>query len=113
MTDAFTPLLRDICAGTCGDRGEPACWRLPELTSDCKPEDITPCDECLALAALKKRREFAVKYPRDRWRVAVQVKAAEYSGLENPTWDVWSDAHTTGLIGYVGSGEDVVELPNT
>lgn len=45
--------LREICALRCGDYGEPACWRLPDLTSDCSPDEITPCDECKEI----RRRE--------------------------------------------------------
>ena len=41
----WTPSLRVRCADRCAFYGEPPCWRLPDLTSDCEP--ITPCDDCL------------------------------------------------------------------
>lgn len=43
----WTPEVKERCAGKCGDMGDPPCYRLPELTSDAKPEDIKPCAECL------------------------------------------------------------------
>ena len=43
----FTDTLKTICAGRCGDYGEPPCWKLPELVEPC--EIIEPCAECLAM----------------------------------------------------------------
>ena len=42
----FNDELRRVCAGRCGDFGEPACYLLPELVEPC--EAITPCADCLA-----------------------------------------------------------------
>ena len=42
----FTDELRNICADTCAEFGDPPCWKLPALVSPC--EHITPCKECLA-----------------------------------------------------------------
>jgi hypothetical protein len=42
----FNAELERICQGRCGEFGEPACWRLPDLVEPC--ETITPCAECLA-----------------------------------------------------------------
>ena len=44
----FTAELLDICAERCAQFGDPACWRLPDLTDPC--DHITPCAECLAEA---------------------------------------------------------------
>lgn len=45
----FTPKLMAICAERCADPFcEPPCWKLPQLVQPC--EQITPCDECLAIA---------------------------------------------------------------
>jgi hypothetical protein len=46
-TTAWTPAIKARCADLCGDVGDPPCWDLPNLTSDCPP-DIQPCAECLA-----------------------------------------------------------------
>lgn len=43
---AWTPAVKARCAAWCGDRGDPPCWDLPNLTSD-SPPDIQPCSECL------------------------------------------------------------------
>ena len=39
--------LRSICEGRCGDFGDPPCWRLPSLSSDCRADEMGPCAECL------------------------------------------------------------------
>lgn len=44
----WTDALRDRCADRCADFGEPACWRLPELSSDAAGLVILPCEECVA-----------------------------------------------------------------
>ena len=49
--EGFDDALRDMCAYNCGGCGEPPCWQLPDLTSDCDDSVITPCAECLAFVA--------------------------------------------------------------
>lgn len=41
----WTPEVKARCERKCGNVGDPACYRLPELTSDA-PKDIKPCAEC-------------------------------------------------------------------
>jgi hypothetical protein len=43
----FDDELRKICAEKCADVGDPPCWKLPDMTSDCDDEIIEPCLECL------------------------------------------------------------------
>lgn len=43
----WTLALMDLCAGRCGDYGEPACWRLDDISPDPRRPPITPCDACL------------------------------------------------------------------
>jgi len=42
----WTDELEEICSGFCAQSGDPPCWRLHEMTSDCR--DINPpCADCL------------------------------------------------------------------
>ena len=52
---------------------------------------------------------YAVKIG-DKWRIAKKAKASDYSLSEHPDLDVWCEAETTAWLGYVGNGEQVVEL---
>lgn len=42
----FTDIVRERCRNACAEFGEPPCWQLPDLTSDCDDQTITPCSEC-------------------------------------------------------------------
>ncbi len=43
----FTTDLKIICAARCAGFGDPPCWQLPGLTSDCDGKVIEPCKECM------------------------------------------------------------------
>ncbi len=44
--EGFTDLHKQVCEERCAAIGDPACWRLPDMTEPC--EHITPCTECQA-----------------------------------------------------------------
>lgn len=48
--EGFTDELREICRDYCAESGEPPCWKLPDMTSDCDGTVIRPCVECLVVA---------------------------------------------------------------
>ncbi len=58
---AWNADTREVCRGRCGDRGEPPCWELQELTSPAP--DAQPCLDCLIESA---RRIVAAMTPEDR-----------------------------------------------
>ena len=45
--EGFTDELRERCRNSCAAVGDPPCWQLPDLTSDCDGQVIKPCTECL------------------------------------------------------------------
>jgi hypothetical protein len=47
---AWTDDVKSRCQNKCAEVGDPACYRLSELTSDA-PKDIQPCAECAATPA--------------------------------------------------------------
>lgn len=55
--EGFDDELREICRNSCGDVGDPPCWQLPEITSDCDDKVIRPCEQCLITLNVKFGRE--------------------------------------------------------
>ena len=53
--EGFTDELREICRDYCAEAGDPPCWKLPDMTSDCDGKVIRPCAECLAELESDKR----------------------------------------------------------
>jgi hypothetical protein len=47
VVEGFTDELRQRCANACAEFGDPPCWKLPDLTSDCDGKTIRPCQDCL------------------------------------------------------------------
>ena len=43
----WTDAIRECCRENCAVYGDPPCYRLPEITSDCT-EMPEPCADCVA-----------------------------------------------------------------
>ncbi len=52
----WTQPMRDRCQDECAEYGDPPCWRLHELTSDC-PVPLAPCGECRAMLSARTGEE--------------------------------------------------------
>lgn len=73
---AWTEPMKVLCRGRCGDVGDPPCWELPRLSSDCAT--VSPCEECTAdrIAALEAELREARK------------ETIEATGLESVLRDI-------------------------
>ena len=56
--EGFTDQLKQICEKRCAEVGDPACWKLPDMTEPC--EHITPCSECMT-GVVTDTREAALR----------------------------------------------------
>ena len=55
--EGFDDELREICRESCAEFGDPPCWKLPDMTSDCDGKVIRPCDQCFMSLNVKHGRE--------------------------------------------------------